>query len=269
MILSDFRNYVWYAASRLGTPYIQQTDLTSLNNMLQEILNVYAAKTNCFYSESVSFTPIVGQAIYHTFNASTNQADYLTSTTTPCLTTPMCSVDQVFINGTPLEIASSTSYNSGYGGGGMLGNYSAGPNRYGPSQEIDVIRLVPNYLTATNGSPLFFFEKSPNTIRFSCPFDQVYSNCWFSGRLYHTALNALAIPFNDNQVLDLAPEDIEPCAMLARLRLIRPLNPDVAMQLKPEVDMMIRERFAACSTKSSNPQQRGAGWATLDVDTVY
>lgn len=256
MTWADFRDLAWTSARTIGVPYIESTEVDKLNRLQMEILNVYASKTQCLYSSQVTFTPVIGQSVYQTYTSNGDTSG--TYNGIPYLALPMCDVEQVYINNHPLVVCGKDMTALF---GAPIGNPRYALNNqyeYGQSSEWDVQRAYPNYLTSLPGQPNHFFQKSPNTVVFEKPFDQVYTNCWFSGNLYHT-------PFSGNdqtQQIDFAPEDIRPAAMLMRNYLLQPLNPEKSAQLAPEVEAMIAKRFEEATTKNSYASSRG-GSGTL------
>ena len=219
MILADFRSLVLAMTSRDGQAYISQSDLSSQTQIIQEQLDVYAAFTGCIFVQNVSFTPTIGVGSYYTYTPFGVPLTFLAAN--------MSYVDQIAINGVQLTMA-----------GDPMG-------RMGPSVFEVFLRENPTYLTAGNGKPTAWFQESYRPlIVFSCPFDQIYANCFFTGRLYHSPLNTTN--GGENQNLDLLPDDVRIAAQLVRNELLRPYNAEMADALDGPVYKKMILRAKAC-----------------------
>lgn len=215
-----------------GTPYLKFTDTAELTDLCQEQLNVYASTTHCIQADNVTFTPEIGTASYVTFTT----PQTIGETTIPtAFSAALCNVRQVYIDGRPLLIWGDT-----------LG-------RPGESSEYVISRDCPGYLANANGRPSAWWQELPNVLRFNCPFDLVYTNCWVSGRLYHSPL------LTDNQVLDLPPEDVRPAARLASIALLDVFSAEKAFQLMQVAQAGMKVRRGQCVSKFAGTATMGTG----------
>jgi hypothetical protein len=264
MTLGAFRALVLSMTDRFGVPYLAETDVSSLNALLQEGLNVYAKETQCLYAANVKFYSPSGVGPFvRTYNPKYSDAleDYSSTAPQPyrVLDLPMCSVEQVFLNGTCLLQADSGSLGvqnwvgNPYGLGGL--DFSV-PN-YGMSSETEVIKCFGSYLTAAAGVPAAWFLKSPNTIGFNCSFVGGILNSWFSGCLYHSPLTN-----NDSQVLDFADEDIRPAARVCRNLLLEPLELEAAAPLQMASAAQMSARKGQAGVRNVGNAQRAAWGAS-------
>jgi hypothetical protein len=246
MTFLQFSSLVYAMARRLGTPYLEQTDTFGLTELIQRGCNIYAIKTSCLYSNNVAFTPVIGQSQYATFDPATNYSG-ASSPNNYYLSSPMGFVDQIFLNGAPLVVANpaNTSYPL------TPVPITQGWIEYGGSTESQVMNIQPNYLTAPNALPAYWFTKAPNTVQFNCPFDKIYSNCWFSGRKYHTPL------LTPNQIMDFHAEDIDLAAEVCRNLLLTPLEPELGATLGAVTETKMRTRMAECVKKNDVAGIRG------------
>lgn len=250
MTLLGFRNLVQNMCSRYGIQSPGPTDVANLNALLQEGLNVYAKETEVLGTTQNTFTPIVGQSIYQTYNPAYSDAIQDTNSgPVRLLAKPMCSVTDVFLNGSPLYVASEISPAIWFNANPRAMIWAGCET--GESSEADIIRLIPGYLSAINGLPQFWFQKAPNVLAFSQPFDQVYSQCWFSGVNYHSPL------LTDNQVLDFPDEDYRPAARLCRNLLLESYSLEVAGPLMAESKAEMAMRKGQSSSRNVGHSQRG------------
>lgn len=230
MTVEQFRNLVFAMARTEGTPYLKPTDTALLTDLCQEQLNVYANRTHCLQSDFVTFTPVIGTPSYATFTPAAPG-----STTIPAaFSAALCDVRQVYIDGAALRICGDDQ------------------GRYGESSELLVARTFGAYQAAASARPAHWWQEPPNTLRFNCPFDQVYTKCWVAGRLYHSPL------LLDQQVLDLPPDDIRPAARLACAELLYPNAREKAMAMLGLCEIQMKKRKAECSAKQGGLPQRGS-----------
>ena len=259
MTLQEFRGYVIKMVQRDGTPVIPLTQIADINALIQRGLNVYAAKTRVLYNNRVQFVPVIGYSQYSTYNAGQGFAVQPGTAQTPALllngvAIGMCKISQIVINGAPLAKCPGAAYDIGAGGGQIIAGNSSGL-LFGESNEEDVMQFNPNYLTAPNGPPNFWFVTSPNNVQFDCPLDQVYANSWMSGNLYHTPLTQGN--GGDAQVLDFPDEDLETAQMLCRNMLMRPLAQKKMQEYIGEVNGLMKERRGEAEDKTAGSGARG------------
>lgn len=229
MNLRDFRERVFASARRQGTPYIEYTEVEALNALIQEQLDIYCERTECVFMPSVAFTPVIGDSYFKTYEPDPDG--------TIQLARPMCRIENVYIGGTPLKVAGDAD------------------GKFGESSERTVLASFPAYLTAENARPLHWFMKTPTAVQFNCPFDQVYSDCFFSGRCFHTPLTA--DNGGDNQILDLPPGDIELAVECCAIALLMPLEREIAIALRSALDPRIDARMGRNASMNVGHKQRG------------
>ena len=225
--LMPFTARVFAMANTEGIPYLKPTNGIAVTELLGERLNDYAARTQCLETEGLAFTPIVGTRVY----------DYSQTQTLALVTylaAPLCMVTNVFLNGAYLTICEDV-----YG-------------RPGESSERIVSRNL-NYLTQASGLPRYWWQKTPNKLCFDRAFDQVYTNCFVSGRLYHTPLTQM------DQAIDFADEDIEHAAVHCAISLLKPYSPEVAAKMAGEHEKWIKQRLGECASKITGTESRGSG----------
>jgi hypothetical protein len=212
-------------AHRQGVPYIENHEVEKLNALIQDQVNVYAYKTGCLRDAAVAFTPSIGVSLYSTFDPSTNESTYLTR--------PMCRVEQIYLEGSPLLVAGDNE------------------SRPGESSERAIVQINSGYLKAASGKPAYWFSVPPNAVRFSSPFDQVYTDCYFSGRCYHRNLTT------DQQVMDFAPQELEMAMEWCAISLLKPLERELALNLQREIESRMNKASGDIQAASAGHAQRG------------
>lgn len=243
MTTAAFRNLVFKMAKSEGTPYLNPSvDVIDFYDLVQIALDNYTAFTQCLQSDNVTFTPVVGLASYDTGSLTVE----VSSVTTTQLSHRVCQVRQVVINNQYLP-----SYGDIYG-------------RPGPSSEYQMTQSNQGYLTAADGPPAFWWMENPNTLRFDKGFDQIYSNCFIAGRLYHAAYVD-----NDQVAIELSSEDIFPAARLGASMLLEPYSKDKAIALRQWAEADMKKRKADCGVKQHGASQRGSGNPQQSVDMVF
>jgi hypothetical protein len=194
----------------------------------------------------VTFTPIVGVSSYDTRDTTVQVANV----TTTVLSRPLCFVRNVTLNGNFLNrITNFPTY------GIVPGYIYSGPvPAPGPSSESMMAANAGIYQTAPNGLPSFWWQEPSYTIRFSCPFDQIYSNCWLTGRCFHTPYSGIA-----TQTIDFGDVDTSWASQRCAARLILPYSRDKGMQLMAACEQWEAQRSGQMGAKLSGPMQRGRG----------
>jgi hypothetical protein len=188
MTIERFTNLVWETARYYGQPYLQIHEVVKLRELIQIRLDEYCARTGCLTSDRVTLTPVVGESSADLLNTS--------DTTVISFGSRMASVENIFIEG-----AAMASYDS------------ANP---GPSSAGLAASEMTGYLIADNGRPTWWWMDNPKTVRFNCPFDQVYDDCFVSGRKLHSLLSEMT----EHEELELDNMDIYAAADFCAARLL-------------------------------------------------
>ena len=115
-------------------------------------------------------------------------------------------------------------------------------------------------MTAINACPLWWFQGSPNAVTFSCPFDQIYPNSFFSGACFHTPLTAAA--GGDQQTLDFNDDDLDLAALVARNLMAAYLKSaplDEILKERKYLELEMKNRKGSATSRNVGDPQRGRG----------
>ncbi len=188
MTLERFRAKVFETAKYYGQPYLRLDQAEELNELILINLDIYCRRTGCLSSDRVAMTPVVGEHSADFENTSDATEIYFASR--------MGAIENVFIEGTALQAFDSKFK--------------------GASSSTLAAEGMTGYQTAENGRPSYWWAENPKTLRFNCPFDQAYSDCYVSGYLLHPLLET----YPDPEDLLLIADDLDPAMWLCAGKLL-------------------------------------------------